>query len=304
MTKTIKLKAGIIAMAIVLSCNLAAWAQAGKGSAPTSATASEKLNQKNPAAAELKSFKADESNPELSNLRLSLLQAKADLETGRNNNSLNQAELERMNLKINILQTQIRKAMSANPEVFEANATPYFKNYIQTKSLTRSQFMNLTDAQQKVVMNEYTSSTITDLENVPSGLKVAQDNVFYLTTADFNGVSMEKQIHMLNNPATYVIGNTEVLPSRSVAQPASTGYKMKMSRAEFNAASPEKQKAILDSKEVLISDEIITPVSNPDNSQASPAPAAKVKMTRAEYNAASPERKKAIDAASHIVITD
>ncbi len=191
MTKTIKLKTGIIAMAIVLSCNLAAWAQAGKGSAPTSATATAKMNQKNPAAAELKNYKADESNPELSNLRLSLLQTKADLEAGLANNSLGQADVERMNLKINILQTQVRKALSANPEVQEANATMYFKNYVQTKSLTRSQFMNLTDAQQKVVMNEYNSSTVTDLENATPGLKSAQENVFYMTTADFNNASIE-----------------------------------------------------------------------------------------------------------------
>ncbi|HKR03541.1 MAG TPA: hypothetical protein VJY62_02820 [Bacteroidia bacterium] len=264
MTKQNKLRTGIFAIAMVLMCNLSSWAQSGRESAPASAQ-SLKSVQKNPAANELKNFKADASNPELSKMQLSLLQMKAELEAGLSQNNLSQEQVAGLNRRINLLESQIAKSAPADQKsqaaaqrkqnMQDAAQRTSLNTILSAKQITRSEFVALSEAGQKQVM--LNNITVTDLVNAtPENTRMHQDYMFYIPAADFSGLDISKKIHILNNPSNYiVVENASDIPAANATVKEYPVVKThKISRAELNTYSPEKKKAIENSKDFVITD--------------------------------------------------
>jgi|GEM_PF-5672296 len=267
-----KLKRGIFAIAIVLLCNPMTFAQSGRETTPTMATAKASSQQKHPAATELKNFKADANNPELSQMRLSLLEAKAALEAGMENNSLSQQTIAGMNRRINLLENKIKEktqakadkageqkpqqVMQRTPANPEAAQKASLLKALDQKQMTRAEFLTLSQAGQKEVMTN--NVNIMDLVNAtPEALKYRQDNIFYIPVSEFKGYELAKQIHILNNPSNYIViedaAATRTVNSYGQA-PVQEVKKYKISKAELNSLSPEKKKAIENSKDFTITD--------------------------------------------------
>ena len=77
--------------------------------AQSPATGTQSTKPKNPAAAELRSYQADPANPELSDMRLSLLKAKAELESRQAANTMSQEELNSLTRRIGLLETKVKE---------------------------------------------------------------------------------------------------------------------------------------------------------------------------------------------------
>lgn len=267
-----KLKRGIFALAIVLLCNPMAFAQSGRESAPSMATAKASSQQKHPASTELKNFKADASNPELSQMKLSLLEAKAALEVGVENGSLSKESIASMNRRINLLENNIKEKTQARtgnsgeqkaqqvaqraPANPEAAQKASLVKALDQKQLTRAEFLTLSEAGQKEVMSK--NVAVTDLINAtPEALKYRQDNIFYIPVSDFKGYELAKQIHILKNPSNYIVME-DAAAARNVNSngkaPVQEIKKYKISKAELNSLSPEKKQAIENSKDFTITD--------------------------------------------------
>jgi cob(I)alamin adenosyltransferase len=303
-----KLRKNIIAFAFVLLCTPFAFSQSGRQSAPGTTASMAKSEQKQSATAQLKNYKADASNPALSEIRLQLLQAQAALESNQSKNTLTSQQVADLNAKVAACEKRMSKLQSqgkvncSNPELnglqasladtqallqkgqsdkslsaqqisdlkskiagieariqkFEAtgkgvsNTNPSQKTAVAHKSpvgdilaakqFTRAQFLALTEDEQRQVLVNMKDLTVTDLINAtPAVLKVRQDNLFYIPAANFNTYDITRQTQILKNPSLYIM-----------VKEASLIPKSEISRASFNALSPEKQRAIENSNDFVI----------------------------------------------------
>jgi hypothetical protein len=249
MTKLKQLSTGIFALALMLVSNVQTWAQSGNAAAPKTAVAAQaernasgqmtgvttaSPQQTKVAANEaVNNYKYDASNPELSNARLTLLKAKAELATGREDKTLTTEQTASLNLKISKLEKQVQtlspaltskeiassspsKEMSASlkskdisnsPQSLSAvpkeqRSTSNADAIIQSKKCTRAQFLSLTQVEQKQLLPHIQDITVTDLVNATSA-DIKGKNVDYMTVSDFKNADPEKQFYILSNPSSF-----------------------------------------------------------------------------------------------------
>jgi hypothetical protein len=257
MTKLNKLKVGSLAVAMVLMSIV--WSVAQTASP---ATGAQSTKPKYPAAAELKSYQADPANPELSNTRHALLQAKAELEAGKADNSMSQDQITSLTRRIEMLETKVKELSSSSatttqPTTREKQAQMGQRDQIirqvkETNNLTREQFSKLEPADQKFVLMN--NATISDLVNAsPSQMRTIQDNQLVVSKSSFAESSIEKQMHVLSHPEIYLV--TEQDNNVSAVENQETGVKKHtISRSELNNLPADKRKAIEASKDFVITD--------------------------------------------------
>jgi hypothetical protein len=249
-------------------------AQSGKqqSASPLPATVSTEnaIRQNGSAKQQLQDFKPDRSNPELSQLKYNLLEAQVKLEKAQSDNSLSPSEMEGLNNRIKMLQSKIEAMTYMESVQGNVASTPHQRTRpvkdkevvekeilnaaIESKQITREQFIQLSYVRQKeVILN---GCTVTDLvNNNAETYKAANANPIFVVASDFNNYSTEKQIHILNNPQSYiVVQHASQIPGNNTErqEPALTKYKI--SKAELNQFSPERRKAIEESPNFTITD--------------------------------------------------
>ncbi len=259
MTKLNKIKVGSLAVAMVLMSIVLSVAQT-----TNPATGMQSTKPKNPAAAELKSFQTDPANPELSNTRLSLLKAKAELEAGQAANTLSQEEISSLTRRIGLLETKVKEMSPTDQGTPQLNAREkqiqmsqrdaIMVQIKESGSISREQFVKLDAADQKFAL--LNSVKISDLVNATSEqMRTQQEGIFYIPASGFSSYSFEKQMHILNNPSTYLIGSGEIQAVSSA--PAKKDAELNsytLTRAQFNALSPERRQAIESSGKFVVVD--------------------------------------------------
>lgn len=258
MTKLNNLKVGMLAIAMVLSTAVLR-AQAVSGPA----TGKQMTQSKTPAASELANFKADPSNQELSDLRLALLKAKAELESGQAANTLSAEQISHLTRRIGLTEAKVNAMSSSNNSSSQVNdREKLLKDYNNSQAIlkgstaiTREQFMSLDASSQKQVLinNEI---KISDLVNgTPEMLRSRQENKFYIPVDNFSSYATDKQIHILNNPADYIlVQNASQIPVNTTVKQDPEITTNKITRAELNSYSPERRKAIEESNNFVITD--------------------------------------------------
>src|SRR5690348_10471709 len=104
MTKQFNFRTGMVAIAIMILCTLQGLAQVVKPTGKEISTASARSAPKKLSAAEeLRNFKPDPQNAQLSEMRLNVLQTKAALEKGTADKSLNEKQIADMKAKISVM---------------------------------------------------------------------------------------------------------------------------------------------------------------------------------------------------------
>ena len=240
MIKQNKLSKSILAFVIMLLCNLHSWAQAER---TVKVSADSKPHQKEASAAvELKNFEYDASNPELSDQRLLLLKTKVDLEYRQSQNRLSEQEIAYLKESIVLLENKVNFMSKNNTNVVAG------KTYTERK-FTREQFVAMSEADQKEIVSNPTRYEITDLINAAPGAE-RMENVIYITVDDFKDADAAKKIHMIKNSSSYVI----LKDASSFPLETQVVTKYRMSRAEFNTFPSDKQRDILNSDHIEITD--------------------------------------------------
>jgi hypothetical protein len=261
MTKLNQIKVGMLAMAIVLMSVVLSVAQTAN---PGPATGAQSSKPKYPAAAELKNFKADPANSELSEMNLSLLKMKAELEAGVANNSLSEEYVKGLTRRIELLQGKVNEMTAQKASVSQETERENQRKAVSrdalivqlksTNRISREQFLTLELADQKAALQN--NVTITDLVNSTSEtLRSRADGNFYIAASAFSSFDIEKQIHILKNPSNYIITTEELAAPQT--QKVSSDPEIKthtISRAQLNSFSPERRKAIENSKDFTITD--------------------------------------------------
>ncbi|HKR05412.1 MAG TPA: hypothetical protein VJY62_12325 [Bacteroidia bacterium] len=243
MIKQTKLSKSILAFVIMLLCNLHGWTQAER----SAAAASKPLYKETSATVELKSFIPDDSNPELSDLRLTLLKTKVDLEYRQSQNQLSEQEIAKRKETILAMENKVNGMANSNNNVIAGK-------YPKERKFTRAQFVAMSEADQNEIASNLSRYEITDLLNATPGAQF-QENVFYIPVADFKAFDILKQIHIIKNPSDYVIvQNAAAIPVNTISSETPSITKYKISRAEFNTFPPEKKKAIENSKDFVITE--------------------------------------------------
>ena len=263
----------IVAVTIILFA-ATGYAQSGKQHAasprPVNLSSDNVSSQNSSVKEQLQNFKHDPSNPELSNLKLNLLELQVQMEKAKMDNSLSASEMEGLSNRINMLQSKI-KAMTYVEPVQEniANTSPQrarpakpkevvekeiLVSARETKRLSREQFMQLGQDAQKEMLND--GMVITDLiNNNAETLGKANPNPIFIIASDFTHYSIEKQIQILNNPQTYiVVQHSSQIPGKNTDKQEPELTKYKISKAELNQYSPERRKAIENSPNFTITD--------------------------------------------------
>lgn len=261
MEKQFKLNTGMFAIAFLLICAVPAWSQVTPG---TTVTAAAKAEVKYPAAEALKNFKADPSNPQWSKMQLVLLQDKAELEAGLAKGTLSNEQAKELTRKIGLMESQVKEIAPVNPiekasaeraaRVKQADQKATAREIMNSRQMNRSQFVAMDAADQKqAILNNV---NITDLVNAnPSAMGQRMENMFYIPVSSFRQFDIEKQIHILNNPSSYIIVNDgAVIPSAGAEKNYPVVKSKTITRAELNSYSPEKKKAIEDSNDFVITE--------------------------------------------------
>ncbi len=237
MANTIKLRTSIIAMAIVLLCNLQGWTQSEKpiGVAPATTAKKGEIKQASESADLIYSNRG-EQNLQFKMLQNLLLEKKAELQAGMESKNLNLEETNRLKETIAAIQTKINILSNNGSSTVDASKPP--------RTITREEFSFMTMDMQKVILTNSEYTTITDLVNAtPSDLKYRQSQLFYVPLADFNNYPFYKKMQILNQPELYkIVKSSSQIP------------KMQISRAEFNSLSSVKQQAIKNSPDFVIAD--------------------------------------------------
>lgn len=261
----------IVLASVIILLNASAFAQNAKQTAvspqPASIAAENAIKQDNSAKQQLQSFKHDPANPELSNLKLSLLELQVQLEREQSANQLSESEREGLMNRIKRLQSKI-EAMNGVEPVQQNTHAPTQQNTRSVKAkevevlaaaresgnISREQFVMLSPAGRKEVL--VNGVTITDLvNNNPETYKAANPNPLFIVASDFANYSIEKQIHILSHPQTYiVVQHASQIPGNNTEKQDPPLTKYKISKAELNQYSPERRKAIEASPDFIITD--------------------------------------------------
>ena len=256
MRKVTKLSAGIIAIAIMLVISPQSWGQSKKAAAAplaprsvSAGSASEvkrapsdrttSANAVTPAAATKTNSGIAGVNKE-NPTEYALAKTRMML----NDKSLTPEQVSQVKAKIAALEKQqaIEKSKVENNSLVPA--TENVAKILAAKKFTRSEFLALNEQDQRQVLLNINHLNLTDLVNAtPEVLKSRANNVYFISANDFRSLNVTKQITVLQNPANYIIVNDESLIPRAT-----------MTRAELNTYSPERKKAILDAKQVVITD--------------------------------------------------
>lgn len=260
MEKQFKLNTGMFAIAFMLICSVPAWSQVTLG---TTGRAVSKSEVKYPAAEALNNFKADPSNPQWSKMQLVLLQDKAELEAGLAKGTLSNEKTKELTRKIGLMESQVKEIAPVNPiekataekeaRLKQAEQKATARELISSGQMNRSQFVKMDVAGQKqAILNNV---NISDLVNGSSSLGQRLDNTYYIPVSSFRQYDIDKQIHILNNPSSYIIvSDGAVIPSAGSEKNYHVVKSKSITRAELNSYSPEKKKAIEESKDFVITD--------------------------------------------------
>lgn len=251
------------------------YAQSGKQQSaspqPKTISAENASIQNGSAKLQLQNFKHDPAQPELSNLKLSLLELRVQMERAQNDNSLSAVELEGLNNRINMIQSKIKAityvepvqdntvASSPQQRVRPAKAKEVIEKETLlaakvSQQITREQFMLLGQAGQKEILLD--GITVTDLvNNTAEGYRNANANPIFIVASDFSNYSTEKQIHILNNPQSYIVVlQASQIPGNNTERQDPAITKHRISKAELKQYSPERRKAIEESPNFVITD--------------------------------------------------
>ena len=260
MRKANKFSTGIIAFAMVLVCSPFARSQSAAHTAISSSSGvvSESSapgtqgvkTSKSAHATAMNAFKAyKQSHPaaDENDLQYVLLKTRATLEEGQANNSMSAAEVQAYKAKIADIEYMQKngRPMAADVSPNGGEQTIAVKNIFAAKKASRAQIIALSDPEQRQVLRNVQSITITDLVNsTPQSLQHRVPNANYISIDNFmNNTDVVKMAYILKNPSSYIIvKNDSMIP------------KYQMSRADFNSLPVERQKAVVAANQVDIID--------------------------------------------------
>jgi hypothetical protein len=224
-----KLSTGILAVAMVLMCSANMWAQ-------QLSTANGASQKQMSASDQLRMFTPDASNPELSNLQISMLKTKVLLESGQANNKLSKQEVADLKAQIAVDASQINSRTTGDKK--EAGMLS------AERKITRADFSTMSADNQKNVLTNIKGIEISDLVNAtPADLNQRQDGKFYIPVSQLATSDMQRMQQILSNPSTYI-----------VVKEASMIPKIQVSKAALENMSPEKKAAIKGSNDFVITD--------------------------------------------------
>ena len=107
--------------------------------------------------------------------------------------------------------------------------------------ITRANYLAMSPAQQKIVLNNYVDYTIDDLINYTSSLSQSRNSFIWMMDAQFTAASVQKKHTALKNPTVYIIVNDpNHIPLITITQ------------TYFDSLSKEKQIEIKNSGQYVI----------------------------------------------------
>src|SRR5688572_24976886 len=174
MTKSKLTKICMLVTTTMLLCNLHGWTQSVQPGAQKASTATPAQSSKKMTDSEEQIQRKANPNAVLpaSELQLQIQQTKAALESGIAQNRLTDQQITEMKAKIASMERKAKttsSAPSAEPERKRVE-TNLYRTILVSKQFTRSQFVSLSENEQRTIMKNASEYMITDLVNAKPGL--------------------------------------------------------------------------------------------------------------------------------------
>jgi hypothetical protein len=237
MKKQVKISLGVLVLMMLLICNPGAWAQSGNAAGTGTLGTANSVSKQKQSSALIESKKVNRQTPdEVSNLQMSLMEARQTLKNGQANHSLNEKQAYVLTEKIKSIESQLKSgSVKTDASAAQAGQAGSMRSIMKEKQFTRAQFAALPLDQKREVLKS-NDVVCKDLVNAPSTPLQRTKSVYYITEDNFKNSDVMKRIHVLENPGTYIIvKNGTVLP------------KQQISRAELNSMPEARQRYILSS---------------------------------------------------------